>query len=119
MSTKYDTEALTATFNKNGTEHTISCLGLPSSVVARLVLVGAVHLISKRKDPMEAWDIIRKGGFKRVRRKNLPKTVLAYAALKDVEVHEVWKHWQTLTQEERKELRRNKEIRKMVIELDV
>jgi hypothetical protein len=102
MPVQYDDDNLIAKFTNNGKEYEISCLGLPPNVVHRLVLVGAVTLLSKRKNPYEVWNLIKQGDFKRGRRKHLPKTVRAYAILKDVPETEVWEYWKGLSSEEKK-----------------
>jgi hypothetical protein len=118
MAAQYDDDNLTAKFTNNGKEYEISCMGLSTEVVHRLVLVGAVSLLSNKRNPYEVWNRIKQGDFKRGRRKNLPKTVRAYALLKNMPETQVWEYWKGLSSEEKKELSQNREIRKAVIDLE-
>lgn len=113
----YDDERLELRFSSNGEDYTISCLGLPSAIHNHLVLVGAWTLLKTKKHPLSAWEGIKQGKYVRKRTKHLPKTVQAYAILNDVPEYEVWEQWKELTNEQKKEISRDKEIRKVIIDL--
>ena len=113
-----DLKNLRARFSTKKGEMTITVAGLPAAVYARLALVGAIALLERSADPKGRWERIRSGNFGRPLPKKLPPIIYAIARVTKEPVGDCWDSWRQMTKAEKATLRKNKEIRKALIDLE-
>ncbi len=101
----------------NGEVVAMTMHGLPSNVFTRLAMIGACHLVAKRKDPAKAWSQIRRGEFGRGKPKTYPLIVQAIAVTQDITQEHAAEWWNSRSTKEKTDLRRDKALQSVVYQI--
>ena len=96
----------------DGNTLTMAFNGLPVPVLFRLAMLGAIAVISKRRNPAQAWDLITQGIFGRdTRKRKIPLAVRAMAKALTMPEPEALKLWRTMSKDERRKVKNDPAIR--------
>lgn len=112
-----DTGVLTYTM-PDGNSLTMPFTGLELPVLWRLAMLGAIAVISKRRHPAKAWELITEGVFGRdTRNRKIPLAVRALAVIATMTEPEALKAWRTMSPDERRKVKNDPAIRAMVSQI--
>lgn len=88
------------------------------STVVRLALLGAVGLLERAADPESRWERIKAGNFGRPLPEKLPDVVHAISRVTNQPVGVCWEQWRAMTRTAKAQIRKDKSIRKALIDLE-
>lgn len=89
----------------------------PMEVYQWLACYGFAYFISNKVDPDRTFERLKQGKIGGKIRSRYPKAVRAMSLIMEVPLESAWKQWKGWSKDERREMMKNPEIQKKMIDL--